>query len=303
MPKIAYVSTKLRGTKRRVIEQANVIIEEYRAQGFNLTLRQLYYQFVSRDLIKNNQREYKRLGDTINDGRLCGMVDWNAIVDRTRNLIALPHWRRPQELVKAAAEQFRIDKWARQDYRPEVWIEKDALIGVIEDVCNELDVPYFSCRGYTSQSEMWGAAQRLNSYRRMGQRPMILHFGDHDPSGMDMTRDIRERLALFNVPTSVDRLALNFDQVEQYNPPPNFTKMSDSRSDAYIAEFGMESWELDALSPTVLAGLIRTQIEGLRDDTRWNAALEVEEAGQKQLQSITDNYTEVTDFLKDEGFV
>jgi hypothetical protein len=76
-------------------------------------------------------------------------------------------------------------------------IEKDALVGVIEDVCRQWDVPYFSCRGYASQSEMWGAGQRLLERIRSGRKVQVIHLGDHDPSGLDMSRDIRERLATF----------------------------------------------------------------------------------------------------------
>src|SRR5215467_8357308 len=155
------------------------------------------YQFVSRDPLPNRQSEYKRLGDIINDARLAGLVDWGAIVDRTRNIRALSHWSDPAAIVEAAANRFAVDKWADQPRRVEVWIEKDALVGVFEPVCDELDVPLFSCRGYTSQSEVWGAAQRLERYLMAGQEVVILHFGDHDPSGLDMTRDIRERLRLF----------------------------------------------------------------------------------------------------------
>ena len=160
-------------------------IAEYAAQGYDLTLRQLYYQFVSRDLLPNRQSEYKRLGDIINDARLAGLVDWEAIVDRTRNIRALSHWSDPASIVKAAANSFAVDKWADQPKRVEVWIEKDALVGVFEPVCEELDVPLFSCRGYTSQSEVWGAAQRLEKYLMADQEVVILHIGDHDPSGLD----------------------------------------------------------------------------------------------------------------------
>jgi hypothetical protein len=175
-----------------LIERSNGIIAEYMADGYMLTLRQLYYQLVSRDVIPNEQREYNRLGGIINDARLAGLVDWDAIEDRTRNLQSLSHWSTPDELVDLAATQYRIDKWSRengQKYRPEVWVEKDALIGVLERACNELDVPYFSCRGYTSQSELYGASKRMLWAIENHQTPCVIHLGDHDPSGKDMTRD------------------------------------------------------------------------------------------------------------------
>lgn len=283
MPKIKYQEIKLSAPKLAVIAQANAIIAEYAAQGFDLTLRQLYYQFVARDLIPNRLQEYKRLGDIVNDGRLAGLIDWEAIVDRTRHLRSLAHWDGPNDIVEGASQQFRVDKWLTQPHRVEVWIEKDALVGVIAGVCDQLDVPYFSCRGYTSQSEMWSAARRLKAYR--DQTPIILHFGDHDPSGVDMTRDITDRLEMFMGGLEVKRLALNFDQVQEHNPPPNPAKLTDSRCGAYIKRFGDESWELDALDPATLAGLIRDEIEGLQDDDAWGAAVEKEVEGRQQLDN------------------
>lgn len=298
MPKICYRPKKFNADRQDKIEKANTIIAEYRAQGFELTLRQLYYQFVSRDFIPNNQREYKNLGDIINDARLAGLVDWEAIVDRTRNLQALANWDSPADIIKACANQFRIDKWAEQQYRIECWIEKDALVGVIEGVCNELDIDYFSCRGYTSQSEMWSAAMRLKRYRQNGQIPMVLHLGDHDPSGKDMTRDITDRLAEFSgKDIEVKRLALNMDQVQQYDPPPNPAKITDSRAENYIAEFGEESWELDALEPAVIAQLIRDAVFAVRDADQWEQAVAEEAKHKEQLGKVSEQWETITENL------
>jgi hypothetical protein len=310
MPKIRYQDINLGAVKLAVIKQANDIIAEYQQQGFDLTLRQLYYQFVARDLIPNRVQEYKRLGDIINDGRLAGLVDWNAIVDRTRNLESLSHWKNPAAIVQAVSEQYNVDRWAGQPNRVEVWIEKDALVGVIERVCEELDVPYFSCRGYTSQSEMWSAAQRMMRYQgrvkvKPGQKkpeaqtPIILHFGDHDPSGIDMTRDIQDRLSMFMGGTEIRRLALNMDQVEKYDPPPNPAKTTDSRYRGYMEIHGHESWELDALEPSVLVALIRREIEDLIEPDAWQEAEERQQEGREQLGVIADRYDDVIRRLED----
>lgn len=295
MPKIAYVDKRFGAATLAVIGHANEIITTYLAQGYRLTLRQLYYQFVSRDLLANKVQEYKRLGSIINDARCAGLIDWDSIEDRTRNLHKLAEWRDPAHLISEDAQVFRIDKWATQPYRVEVWIEKEALAGVFQRVCDALSVPFFSCRGYTSQSEMWGAAQRLAKAARNGQTPIILHFGDHDPSGMDMTRDIRDRLELFaRSEIRLDRLALNKDQIDQYEPPPNPAKETDSRFQSYLAEYGDESWELDALEPDVLAGLVRDAIEALRDDEEWNAKVEEENEGTRLLEQVSERWDDVS---------
>ncbi len=299
MPKIAYIKRRFASKRMVVINQANKIIDEMMADGYSLTLRQLHYQFVARDIpgYANDQEHYKRLGETINDARMAGLVDWDAIVDRTRALRALPAWSSPSNIIDACASQFRTDRWKDQPNRVEVWIEKDALTGVIERICNELHVPFFSCRGYTSQSEMWGAAMRLQSYADLGQRPVILHFGDHDPSGVDMTRDIQDRLITFGVDTLVDRLALNFDQVEQYQPPPNFTKAKDSRTPAYIERFGKDCWELDALDPKTLTGLIRDRIWELIDEEKWEEAETRDKTGRHTLGTIAKRFENVSGYL------
>ncbi len=299
MPKIKYVDKTFQHETLALIKRGNAIIAEYTAQGFVLTLRQLYYQLVSRDVIANKQSEYKRLGSIVNDARLAGLIDWTSIEDRTRDLRKLPEWDNPAEVVQACADQFRVDVWEGQKYRPEVWIEKDALLGVIEGVCNELGVPHFSCRGYTSQSEMWAAGQRLRGYLKQKQIPVIFHFGDHDPSGRDMTRDITDRLELFMGGLEVKRLALNMDQVERYEPPPNPAKTTDSRYETYIAEFGTESWELDALEPTVIAALIRNSVNALIERKAWDEKQKEVENGRRLLGLVAAQWDDIAERLQE----
>jgi hypothetical protein len=291
--KIEYVTKRFNAASLAVIENANKIIAEYEAQGFELTLRQLYYQFVSRNLIPNTQKEYKKLGATINDARLAGLVSWTAIVDRTRSLAGNSHWETPADIVKACASQFQIDKWGNQEYRVEVWIEKDALAGIAERICRFLDVSYFSCRGYTSQSEMWVAGMRLKKYaEKHNQTPVIIHLGDHDPSGIDMSRDIADRLEMFMGGMEVNRIALNMNQVLKYNPPPNPAKITDSRATKYIKLHGGESWELDALDPKVLSDLIEKTVLSYRDEKKWKQAVREENEHKKELERVADELSE-----------
>lgn len=291
MTKIRYISKRPRQDTLAMIAQANAIIEEYMADGYSLTLRQLYYQFVSRGLIENTTRSYHRLGSIINDGRMAGLIDWEAIIDRTRELEKLPTWDSPSAIIEACANQFRIDIWAGQPARVEVWIEKEALAGVFQRVCEQWRVPFLCCRGYTSQSEMWGGAQRLLNYD--GQTLHILHFGDHDPSGIDMTRDIEDRLSTFGADVEIHRIALNMPQIEEYDPPPNPAKMTDSRFGQYQQRFGDESWELDALEPRVLSGLVETEIRELLDAKRWEVSMEIETSMRRQLADCADRWPEV----------
>lgn len=354
MAEITYTEKNFRPAALRIIAQARAICEDYRQQGYDLTLRQLYYQFVARDIIPNRQSEYNRLGSIINDARLAGLLDWDYIVDRTRNLRSISHWKNPADVIKSAAYNWATDRWANQPTRVEVWIEKDALVGVLDSVCPDEDVPYFSCRGYTSQSEIWGAAQRIGDYIRKGQDVTIIHLGDHDPSGVDMTRDIEDRLKLFihkdngrisakevlnesesgklpfmihrNLDGSIiedrdyehlleeverrldsygsiriHRIALNMDQIEEYDPPPNPAKLTDSRATGYIDIYGSESWELDALEPTVLAELIREAIDENRDLALWDEATEAQEIARVRLEAAAARWGEVETLLTEEA--
>jgi hypothetical protein len=289
--KICYVEKEFQRKSLEVIEQANSIIQEYEQQGYNLTLRQLYYQFVSRDIIANKQSEYKRLGNIINDARLAGLVNWYSIEDRTRNLKSLSHWDSPADIIRGCADQFRYDLWEDQPWRLEVWIEKEALAGVFARVCRKWDVDYFSCRGYVSQSEMWRAGRRLREYEQKHDKSTrILHFGDHDPSGLDMTRDIQDRLRLFRSRVVVNRIALNMDQIEEFGPPPNPAKLSDSRAGEYVREYGDESWELDALEPKILEGLVEREIEAVLDEDEWEQANERQTEARERLTELADEW-------------
>ncbi len=291
MPKIAYISKNFKPSSSLIIQQANEIIDEYIDDGLLLTLRQLYYQFVSRGLIPNKQKEYKRIGSIIGDARLAGLIDWDAIEDRTRSLKKLQHWRDPGHIIGAVKHNFQLDHWAGQEYHVEVWIEKEALTGVIAEICGELDVAYFACKGYVSLSEMWGAAQRIEGYP---VQTVIIHLGDHDPSGVDMTRDIKDRQDVFHVfDVEVKRIALNMDQIKKYNPPPNPAKVTDSRCNGYVAIYGHESWELDALEPRVLRNLIRDTVLMYRDDKIYNQVVNQEAEYKGVLDKVEKNWKQL----------
>lgn len=294
----SFIERKYSPAVAAVIAQANEISAEYAAKGFaSLTLRQMYYQFVARGLIPNKVTEYKRLGDILNNARLSGHFDWSAMEDRTRNVNRPAAWSSPAEILAAVASQYQENPWLDQAYAPEVWIEKDALIGVIEPICERMRVPYFACRGNVSQSESYAAGVRM---RRSSRRiPIVFHLGDHDPNGLDMTRDNRDRLSQFaGRPIEVRRLALNMDQVEEYSPPPNPAKETDSRYRRYAEEFGDESWELDALSPEVIEDLIEKALGAIIDWDQWNASLAAEEEQRALLELTSDRWSGVQDYLK-----
>jgi hypothetical protein len=298
MPRIRYEHKNFRDATMAIIRQADAFCRAYEAQGLTLSLRQLYYVFVSRDLIPNKQSEYKRLGNIISEARMAGLIDWNHLEDRGRSVTELAHWSSPSEIMGIVGRQYRVDKWRNQPYRPFVLIEKDALSGVFQPICNQLDIPFFACKGYASVSSMWQLGQRLRGYLQADQDPVIIHFGDHDPSGLDMTRDIGDRLSVFmGERCEVRRLALNYDQVQMYNPPPNPAKETDARFAAYADEYGESSWELDALEPTTLASLVESSILDLRDDAIWEADARAEAEERDLLRSAAERWSDIVEML------
>lgn len=261
-----------------MIEKANEILDEYKKDGLRLTLRQLYYQFVSRDLLANTNANYDRLGTIIGDGRLAGEIDWDAIEDRTRGAEVPNTWDSPADIIESAAIGFKNDLWKGQKFRPEIWIEKEALAGVFEQLCRPHRLPYLCCRGYTSLSTMYEESQRLLETSTNGQMPVIIHFGDHDPSGIDMSRDIEERLEMFMRGRRFKfiRAALNMNQIEELQPPPNPAKKTDVRFKKYQELYGDESWELDALDIRYLRGVVNQFVDEYRDGAKWNKRIKIE---------------------------
>lgn len=288
-----YKSFDFRPDTVDLIRYMNGVVREYTAAGFRLTVRQLYYQLVARGKIENTERSYKRITGVVNDARLAGMMDWDAIEDRTREFIRRSRWESGSSILKAVAKQFHMDQWAGQEHRVFVIVEKEALAGVLEGVCKELDVPLLAARGYPSGTVLREfAIEDLVEAHRAGQEPVLLHLGDHDPSGIDMSRDLTERLTMFTEGDGVDftRIALNIDQVEAERPPPNPAKTTDSRFESYLAKYGAESWELDALKPEYLAELVRSHTHEHIDWDTWNARTEEIEGVRGRLLKVAEAF-------------
>lgn len=294
---IAYQDQTFQRKSLEMIDNANKIIADYRKQGYTLSLRQLYYQFVSRDLIPNNDREYKKLGDVVTNGRMAGLISWQGIEDRGRSMLQWPV-NDEDELVGGLADSLSLNLNEGQEHYVEVWVEKDALSSVIGRACALTRTPYMACKGYLSASEAWRAGLRMKRARDEGQTPVVIHLGDHDPSGIDMTRDNMARLELFSEgEVIVDRIALNRDQIDRYNPPENPTKLTDSRAEDYISLHGYSCWELDALEPSVLVTLIRETLGRYLDQDLIDDQLAEERDRQDTLRKLSDNWSSVQDYL------
>lgn len=285
--KQAYIKKKFRAETLAQIETANEIIAKYQEMDLRLTLRQLYYQFVAHHGLPNTERSYKNLASVVSQGRLAGLVDWEAIEDRGRVPSRPSEWANIPELIDSALAAYRLPRWAGQRAYVELWVEKQALAGVLEPLAREFHVTLMVNKGYSSQSAMWESANRYLA--RDARESILLYLGDHDPSGEDMVRDIGDRLRMFGVYNiEVEKVALTMAQIRQHRPPPNPAKLTDPRAGAYIAEHGDQSWEVDALDPDTLAGLIRDAMWTHVDLTAMEAIKAKEEKDKRKLRKLVD---------------
>ncbi len=278
-----------------LLSRIDQILTKWEKMGYKLTLRQLYYQLVSRDVIANTLEQYNRIIRIVGRGRLAGFIDWAMIEDRVRIPKSNTHWASPNDILRAAASSYYRSRWVGQDNYVEVWCEKDAVSNIIEPVCRKWDVLFLANRGYSSQTAMYDAYERLTMESRCGKSVFVIYLGDHDPSGMDMTHDITGRLGLFLAEgedidfDEVDRIALNKDQIDKYNPPENPAKVTDSRYKKYVIQYGPSSWELDALDPPVLSGIVEKAILQYVDQEKFNAVAEEEREHKEKLEELADS--------------
>lgn len=317
-----YKTVNLREDARKLLVTLDSIIEEYTRQGLRLSLRQLYYQLVARSIVPNTEQSYKRVGDIVSNGRLAGLLSWEAIEDRGRQARRPSEFKDVKSLVDAALYSYRLPRLKGQGTYVEVHIEKAALEGVLSPLSREFHVVLLANKGYGSSSTMWETACRIDARCRdeegnVVSDALVLYLGDLDPSGEDMVRDVRERLDMFlagyvedgsyegeegtyeekrisptgwtidefnKVDLSVRKVALTMEQVKQYNPPPNPAKLSDSRAAEFVKKYGTSSWEVDALPPDVLQRLIRDELLATLDMTLVEAIKMREERDKQRLR-------------------
>jgi hypothetical protein len=264
------------------------IVESYQQAGYRMTLRQLYYQLVAKNIIANKLSEYSKLSVLLTDARMYGLIDWDFIEDRVRVRKMASEFADIPELIDVAISSYRRQRWDDQEYYVEVIVEKNALIGVLDPICRDYHVSIFPNVGYGSTTVIHELAERFE--QKQDKKCILLYFGDHDPSGEDMVRDIKNRLDIFEVDVEVIKVALTIEQVQQYNLPPNPAKMSDPRASNYVAEHGSNSWELDALPPNVLVDLLTNAIEEYIDMDKYTAVRELEEKEKQQLEDYAENF-------------
>lgn len=252
-----------------IMKESLRVLETYGSD--QITLRQLYYRLVSVGL-PNCDKSYKRIVAVLGDMRKEGLVPYEAFEDRDRAIIG-----QTESEVKVLSDEietakrqiqfclinYRLNKWSNQRFYVEVWIEKKALQGVLQELIWSERIGLFACKGYPSLSALSEASQRFIEAREQGHEPVIVYLGDYDPSGIDITRNIgASLLENFGVSVKVDRIALTEEQVISYNLPPAPVKDTDSRSASWT---GLGQVELDALEPSLLKSMTKEAVRGYFD--------------------------------------
>ena len=243
---------------------------------------------MSRGAIDNTVKEYKNLSVTMTNARMAGLIDWDHIEDRSRNALMPSHWSGVSHILRDGAHSFRVDRWAGQRRHVEIWCEKDALTSVLEPLAHEYHVLLLPVRGYSSTTIAYEAALRFQAV--FPKEPLVFYLGDHDPSGVDMSRDLEARLSEMASGSHVElrRLALNYGQVLDNNLPPNPTKSADSRTAGYAEAYGADCWELDALDPPALVSVVRDAIEAELDRDMYEARVAQEESVKVTLRTFAN---------------
>lgn len=298
-----HITTRMWAARKEdIVKHIVDIVDRYRDLGYRLTLRQLHYQLVVKNWIINHDTAYKKLGVILDDCRYSGIIDWDSIEDRGR-IPHLPYYAEgpTESIVDMRDDFYRINRQQGQDEIVELWTEKDALSGILTMSTEKYHINLCVNKGYTSSSAAYRAYKRIFEYLRVGKLVTILYFGDHDPSGLDMVRDIRDRLYFFmrnghyaEVFKSVDvdrvlsirPIGLTMEQIKKYKLPPNPTKLTDTRTAAYVEQFGTTCWEVDALEPTVLTAIVEENIEGIIDIQLYDEMMEKEEKDRAKLTKI-----------------
>lgn len=264
----------MRDNSLKIVEGINKVLSEY---DMPLTIRQIYYQLVSRHIIENSLKSYKNFDRIAVKGRREGLIDASKIEDRSKPLIKQASWDGLHDFMETVSISYKKNVWNEQAEYVEVWVEKDALSGVLEPIINKYDCHLAVGRGYQSLSNKCRAKARFE-----GKQATILYLGDFDPTGLDISRDLTQE---FEGIATIERIALNEAQIKEHNLPPIPTKPTDSRTAKHIEQYGDVAVELDALPPDVLKELCATAILNHLD---LKAFQETKEAEKRDLSQINE---------------
>lgn len=323
-----FISKRFNIKSQKLLSKIVFIVEQYAADGYDLSLRQLFYLLAGTGAIEKTQKNYKNLGNLVSDARLAGLIDWDMIRDRGRIPSIPGHSEDIPRIIRSIKNQFKVDMWARQNAYVEVFVEKQSLENVLEPLCWELDIAFSSNKGYSSSSAYYDASKRYVAAADAGKCLHVVYLGDHDPSGVDMSRDVDDRLTLFVEstitgwifndaklgeelsmidprPHEIHRVALNMDQVRSMHLQSSPAKVDDTRIGDYFRRFGTyDTWELAAVEPRSMVAIVREAVEALIDPEIWDEDKAREEKGRAELERFASTYgaspSDISEFTNEE---
>lgn len=274
-----------RAATRELLEQVQAVLRQYQSH-LPVTNRQVFYRLVAAYGFEKSEAAYERLGNVLNRARRAGLVPWSAIRDdgfhrgRHTGWSSLGEFR---ETVAAWVEEYRVDRQAGQERRLAVWCEAGGMVPQLERVASEYSVPVFSSGGFDSVTAKHDKSEQ---FAAMG-RVLVLHVGDHDPSGVhvfgSLDEDVRAFCSELGGQVEFRRLAVLPDHVAEFGLETSPPKASDRRA------FDGETVQAESLPPDVLASIVRHAVEGELDMEAYAEALDLEREQRSQLAAWARN--------------
>jgi hypothetical protein len=277
----------------KVVELVNEILEQYD----EATVRQVYYRLVSPpyQYVENVRSMYSSFDSMLTRAREEGSVNWRKIVDHTRQTISpdevyyddpVAYLQSRKQSIQYWSMWYNVDFWENQPYMVRVFVEKDALSHIVADEALKYHVSVVPGRGYNSLSQLMGEAEQ---FKKVDKSIICLYFGDFDPTGLDIDRSAGDRLVKYSqADFKLVRVALTEDDVATL--PSNPTKAADSRAATYVARYGNQCWELDALPPNQLRDRVRQSIENYIDAEQWREDEERQKRDREYIREAINNW-------------
>jgi len=275
-------------TKNWIIEKGIPIVESYNG---NLTLRALHYRLVALGMT-NDVNHYKRVVNAMIEARKSGIVEYDAFMDHEREThgstdfettTVLSKVYEAEHQIKLWATSYRKNRWENQPWYPEVFIEKKALQGVFLEPCKKMNIALNPCKGYPSLTFIFEAKKRFDKAIEECKKPIILYFGDYDPSGEDIPRSIKQTLQDMGTEVEIRRIALMEHQVVEWELPPAPSKTSDTRNAKWT---GLGQVELDAVDPSKIKRLCMDSINEIFDYGLYEELTDQQDLERKEFKEI-----------------
>ncbi len=261
---------------RRTKDELNALLaasQTVLAREGIVTIRHLFYCLVSEAGLEKTEASYKQLGNHLTNWRKRGLIPWNAFADNTRWHIGTTTYDSAVEALENTVEAYRRNLWLDQDTYLEIWVEKDAIAGLVSDAANAFGVKTFVCRGFASGTSLYSAAETFKRWTERGKVCRIAYLGDHDPSGVVIDRIALKAFEMHGAEVEMERLAVTPEQIEQYNLPTRPAKAGDTRAKHWIGG----CVEVDALPTSTLKAMVSDAITKHIEQGAWERLRRTEE--------------------------